>query len=169
MLCKIWGFHGGDYEKCRLLEYKNPVRTSEETHCDSATEPSQLMLCMVWGLHGGDCEERLLLGYKNPVRTSQKSHYVSATEPSQLMLRKTWGFRARTIKNGVFWDLKPQGWRVLTGTGVQNVLQCRTFEYCRRYCLFSRTTFFFCIIGCVRSIVECLSLTTNWWFVINPL
>jgi hypothetical protein len=25
MLCKISGFHGGDYEKCRLVEYKNPV------------------------------------------------------------------------------------------------------------------------------------------------
>jgi hypothetical protein len=31
MLCKIWGFCGGDYEECRLLEYKNPVRTSQET------------------------------------------------------------------------------------------------------------------------------------------
>jgi hypothetical protein len=25
--CKIWGFHYGDYEKCRLLGYNNPVRT----------------------------------------------------------------------------------------------------------------------------------------------
>jgi hypothetical protein len=24
MLCKVWGFHGGDYEECRLLRYKNP-------------------------------------------------------------------------------------------------------------------------------------------------
>jgi hypothetical protein len=31
MLCKIFGFHGGDYEECRLLGYKNPVRTSQET------------------------------------------------------------------------------------------------------------------------------------------
>jgi hypothetical protein len=29
--CKIWGFHGGDYEECRVLGYKNPVRTSQET------------------------------------------------------------------------------------------------------------------------------------------
>jgi hypothetical protein len=29
--CKIWGFHGGDYEECRLLGYKTPVRTSQET------------------------------------------------------------------------------------------------------------------------------------------
>jgi hypothetical protein len=25
-------FLGGDYEECRLLGYKNPVRTSQETH-----------------------------------------------------------------------------------------------------------------------------------------
>jgi hypothetical protein len=27
----MWGFHGGDYEECRLLGYENPVRTSQET------------------------------------------------------------------------------------------------------------------------------------------
>jgi hypothetical protein len=32
MPCKIWGFHGCDYEECCLLWYKNPVRTSRETH-----------------------------------------------------------------------------------------------------------------------------------------
>jgi hypothetical protein len=31
MLCKIWGFHSGDYEECRRLWYENPVRTSQET------------------------------------------------------------------------------------------------------------------------------------------
>jgi hypothetical protein len=36
-------FHGGDYEECRLLVYKTPVRTSQETHY-SATELSRLML-----------------------------------------------------------------------------------------------------------------------------
>jgi hypothetical protein len=41
MLCKILGFHGGDYEECRLLGYKNPVHTSQETHYVSTTEPSQ--------------------------------------------------------------------------------------------------------------------------------
>jgi hypothetical protein len=45
MLCKILGFHGGDYEECRLLGYKNPVHTSQETYYLSATEPSRLMLC----------------------------------------------------------------------------------------------------------------------------
>jgi hypothetical protein len=38
MLCKIWGFHGGDYEERRLLRYKGPIRTSQETHYVSATE-----------------------------------------------------------------------------------------------------------------------------------
>jgi hypothetical protein len=28
MLCKIRGFHEGEYEECRLLGYKNPVHTS---------------------------------------------------------------------------------------------------------------------------------------------
>jgi hypothetical protein len=44
-ICKLWGVHGGDYEKCRLLGYKNPVRTSQETHYVSTTEHSRLMLC----------------------------------------------------------------------------------------------------------------------------
>jgi hypothetical protein len=47
MLCKIWDFHGSDYEECRLLGYKIPVRTSQETHYVSATEPSRLMLCNI--------------------------------------------------------------------------------------------------------------------------
>jgi hypothetical protein len=62
MLCKIWGFHGGDYEEFRLLGYKNPVRTSQETHSYSATEPSRLMLCKIWAFRGGDYEEFRLLG-----------------------------------------------------------------------------------------------------------
>jgi hypothetical protein len=92
MLCKIWGFHGGDYEECRLLGYRNPVRTTQETHYVSATESSQLMLCKIWGFHGSDYEEFHLLGYRNPVRNSQETHYVSATESSRLMLCKIWGF-----------------------------------------------------------------------------
>jgi hypothetical protein len=35
---------GTNYEECRLLGYKNPVCTSQETRYFSATEPSQLML-----------------------------------------------------------------------------------------------------------------------------
>jgi hypothetical protein len=70
MLRKIWSFHGGDYEECRLLGYKNLVRTSQEKYYVSATEPSQLMLCKIWGFHGRDYEECRFLGYKNPVSTS---------------------------------------------------------------------------------------------------
>jgi hypothetical protein len=35
------------YEECRLLGYKNPFRTSQETHYVSVTESSQLMLCNI--------------------------------------------------------------------------------------------------------------------------
>jgi hypothetical protein len=28
---KVWGFHGSDYEECRLLGYKTPVSTTQET------------------------------------------------------------------------------------------------------------------------------------------
>jgi hypothetical protein len=87
-LRKIWGFHGGDYEECRLLGYKTPVRTSQGTNYVSATEPRRLMLCKIWRFHGGDYEECRLLGYKTPGRTSRKTHYVSVTESSQLMLCK---------------------------------------------------------------------------------
>jgi hypothetical protein len=92
MLCKIWGIHGGHYEGCRLLGYKNHGRTSQETPYVSATEPSRLMLCKIWGIHGGHYEECRLLGYKTAVLTSQETHYVSATESSQLMLCKIWSF-----------------------------------------------------------------------------
>jgi hypothetical protein len=43
----IRGFHGGNYEECRLLGYKNPVHTSQETHYVSAIEPSRLMLSKI--------------------------------------------------------------------------------------------------------------------------
>jgi hypothetical protein len=90
--CKTWDFHRGDHKECRFLGYKNPVRTSQETHYVSATESSQLLLCKTWDFHGGDYKECRLQGYKNPVRTSQETHYLSATEPSQLMLCTIWGF-----------------------------------------------------------------------------
>jgi hypothetical protein len=90
--CKIWGFHGSDYEECRPLGYKPPVRTSQETPYFSTTESSQLMLCKIWGFHGSDIDECRPLGYKPPVRTSQETPYFSTTESSQLMLCKIWGF-----------------------------------------------------------------------------
>jgi hypothetical protein len=41
--------HGvtGDSEECRLLGYKDPVHTSQETHCVTVKESSQLMLCKI--------------------------------------------------------------------------------------------------------------------------
>jgi hypothetical protein len=91
-LFKILGFHSCDYDEC-VLGYKNPVRTSKQTHYVSATDPSQLMVRKIWGFHDGDYEECRFLGYKNPVRTSQETHYIPATDPSQLMLCKIWGFQ----------------------------------------------------------------------------
>jgi hypothetical protein len=75
-----------------FCEYKNAVRTSQETHYVSDTDLSRLMLCKIWGFHGSDYEECRLLGYKIQVRTSKETHYFSATELSQLMLCKIWGF-----------------------------------------------------------------------------
>jgi hypothetical protein len=47
MLCKISGFHDGDYEECRLLGYKTQCPTSQETQYVFTTESSQLMLCKI--------------------------------------------------------------------------------------------------------------------------
>jgi hypothetical protein len=62
ILWKIWGFYCNDYEECRHLGYKNPIRSSQETHYISATESSRLMLCKIWSSHGDDYEECRLLG-----------------------------------------------------------------------------------------------------------
>jgi hypothetical protein len=95
---------GYDYEECRLLWYKNPVHTSQETHYVTITEPSWLMLCKIWGFHGGDYEECRLLGYKNHFCTAQETLHVSATELSRLILCKIWGFHGSN-----FWDVAPFG------------------------------------------------------------
>jgi hypothetical protein len=86
--CKMWGFHGCDYEECRLVGYKHPLRTSQETHYVSAREPSPLILCKIWGFHGWDYEDCRPVGYKNPVHTSQEAHKVSPTVSSRLKLCK---------------------------------------------------------------------------------
>jgi hypothetical protein len=90
---KILAFHGGDYEECRLLGYKTPVRTSQETHYISATEPSRLMLCKIWSFHGGDYEECRLLEQKLKFLPHRGHVNVSTTEPNRLMLCKIWGFQ----------------------------------------------------------------------------
>jgi hypothetical protein len=56
----------GAYEECRLLRYKNPVRTSQETHYVSVTESNRLMLCKIWGFHGSDYEECRFVGCYDP-------------------------------------------------------------------------------------------------------
>jgi hypothetical protein len=104
--CKTSGFHGGDYEECRLLGYKTPVHTSQETQYISTTQPRQLIPCKISGFHGGDYECRLL-GYENLILISQETHYVTATEPCRLILCKFWSFRSVAIKNAVFWDVSP--------------------------------------------------------------
>jgi hypothetical protein len=74
----MWKTH----EECRLPGYKKSVRTSQETHCVSATEPSPLMLSKICDFHDRDYEECRLLGYRNPVRTSQKTlHFRNRIEP----------------------------------------------------------------------------------------
>jgi hypothetical protein len=81
-------------EECRILRYKNPVRTSQEAYYVSTTEPSQLMLCKIWDFHGGDYEECRLLGEKNP----RARNYVMVT-----------GYFAAFFLAGWFW--LPWWWR----------------------------------------------------------
>jgi hypothetical protein len=50
------------YQERRLLGYKYPVRTSQESHYFSAAEPNRLILCKISDFHGGDYEEYRLLG-----------------------------------------------------------------------------------------------------------
>jgi hypothetical protein len=101
------GFHGSVYEECRLLGYKNTVRTSQETYYVSTTEPSQLMLCEIWCFHGSDYEECRLIWYKHPVRTSQETYYVSNTEPSRLMLCKIWGIHGSDYEECCLLNVTP--------------------------------------------------------------
>jgi hypothetical protein len=59
---KMLGFHGDECEACRLLGYKNPVRTSQEIYYVPAAKPGWLMLCKIRGFHGGHYEGCRLLG-----------------------------------------------------------------------------------------------------------
>jgi hypothetical protein len=64
------------------IEHTDTVRTSQETHYISATEPNRLKLF----------EEAIAVYCENntehidTVRTSHETHYVSATEPNVLVL-----------------------------------------------------------------------------------
>jgi hypothetical protein len=63
-------FIGGEYEESRLLGYKNPICTSQETHYVSTIEPSRLML--LGETVAVYCENRT--EYTDTVRTSQETH-----------------------------------------------------------------------------------------------
>jgi hypothetical protein len=81
-----------DYEQCRLLGFKNPVRTSQETHYVYSTDYCQLILFKIWSFHVCDYEECRLLGFKKPIPSSQETYYVYSTDSCQLILCKIWGF-----------------------------------------------------------------------------
>jgi hypothetical protein len=73
VLCKIWGFLGGDYDELCILGFKIPFRTSQETYYFSSVNPSWLMLYKAWGFQSNGYEECRLLWYKKPFRTSQET------------------------------------------------------------------------------------------------
>jgi hypothetical protein len=108
ILWKFWGFHGSDYEECRLLVYKNPVRTSQETHYVSATKASQLMLSNIWG--------STAVTMKNAVFWD-KSQFVPHKRHITFQLQRPARyyyvifavFTVVTMNNGVFWDVTPCG------------------------------------------------------------
>jgi hypothetical protein len=120
-----WEREENKWEECRLLGYKNPVRTSQETHYVSAIEYSQLMLCKIWLFHGRYYEEWRPLEYTNPVRTSQETHYVSTAESSHLMLWKIWSFHG-----GDYEECRLLGrvWLLNTSTVVQTCMATEHFK-----------------------------------------
>jgi hypothetical protein len=78
------------------MEHTDTVRTSQEIHYVSVTEPNRLMLfgktIAVY------CENHM--EHTDIVRTSQETDYISATEPNRLMLfGKQSLFIVRTIRN----------------------------------------------------------------------
>jgi hypothetical protein len=101
-LRNICGFHGDDYEEFRLVGYKNPVRTSLETHFVSAAESRWLMLCKICGFYGGDYEEFRLLD----IRTQFIPHRIHVTSPLQSPAGECYVrfevFTQVTMKNAVF-------------------------------------------------------------------
>jgi hypothetical protein len=82
----------------------NLVRTSQEAHCVSATEPSRLLLR--FEIFTAVTMKNVVFGNINLVRTSQEAHCVSAAEPSRLLLRFEI-FAAMTMKNAVLCDVTP--------------------------------------------------------------
>jgi hypothetical protein len=73
MLCKISGIHGSDYEECRLLGYKNPVHTSQETHTCPLQSPAGLCYVRFEVFTAVNVNNVVFWDIKNPVRTSQET------------------------------------------------------------------------------------------------
>jgi hypothetical protein len=103
MLCKIWRFHTGDNEECRLLYIKTQF-VPHRKHITSI-ELSRLILYDIWGFHTGDYEEWSLVGYKNPVSISDETHYVSRYRPQPVKAK--WDLRfsrqwlSRMLSSGI--------------------------------------------------------------------
>jgi translation initiation factor IF-1 len=65
----------------------NPVRTSQETHYVSDTEPNQLILFgETVAVYCENHMEHINTLCGTSVRTSQETHYDSSTEPNRLIL-----------------------------------------------------------------------------------
>jgi hypothetical protein len=108
MLCKIWGFHGGDYEEYRLLGYETPVHTSQETNYISVQRLA------------GWCYVRFeaftAVTMKNAFFWDRKAQFLPHRKQITSPLQRIAGwcyvrfevFTAVTMKNVVFWDMKTQ-------------------------------------------------------------
>jgi hypothetical protein len=86
-------------------DIRTPVRTSQETHYVSVTEPRQLMLCKILGFHGGDYEEfRLLRSYavalvRTDVSEEPSVSNIMAIRISELGTTSAVTSNQRTLRN----------------------------------------------------------------------
>jgi hypothetical protein len=97
-------------EQTHTLCAQNAVRTSQETHYVSATEPNRLMLFgETAAVYFKNHTEHI-----NTARTSQETHYVSATEPKRLMLfGETAAVYCEKLKLKLYYDRQSVGKSVL--------------------------------------------------------